>query len=226
MRKIKEYFSNPQNIDALSDKIAINFLPLFKSGLNVQTFTVVGFSIGAQVAGYFGRKLKSKSSGSIVLPKIIGLEPGIASPENLGPSDAAFVMTIHTGNVLGELDVIGHVGFYPNGGQKQPMCRKEILFVSYDDPICSHGQVQLFWVEAITTQSATTFQSQKCNDFQEFENKTCDKNAPIGFMNTKAANTLRGKYFLKTNLQSPYSKTEKDGLEKNTKEKIVTVEFN
>jgi hypothetical protein len=174
--------------------------------LNLERFVVVGFSIGAQVAGYVGRKIKSKSLSNKILPRIVGLEPGIASPENLSSSDAAFVMTVHTGNVFGEMNVIGHVGFFPNGGQTQPMCKKQILFVDYDDAICSHGQAQLFWIEAVSTQSSTDFSARKCDCFQDYVDKKCDEAAQIGFMNTKTSKALRGKYYLKTNLKSPYSK--------------------
>lgn len=42
----------------------------------------------------------------------------------LDPSDAEFVDVIHTngGGLLAFDEPLGHVDFYPNGGQKQPGC--------------------------------------------------------------------------------------------------------
>lgn len=178
---------------------------LFNAGLNHLTFEVVGFSIGAQFGGYVGRKIRKRSK--IILPRIVGLEPGIASPENLSSSDATFVMTIHTGEVFGERNVIGHVGFYPNGGKNQPMCKKKLLFIDFDDAICNHGQAQFFWIEAVKTKSVTDFPARKCDTYNDFVEKRCNKNS-IGYMNTKTSATLKGKYYLSTNFVSPFSKAE------------------
>jgi Lipase len=174
--------------------------------LNLQTFEVVGFSIGAQFGGYIGRKVKSKSAGNFTLPRIVGLEPGKLSPVNLGPSDAAFVMTMHTGNFASEPNVIGHVAFWPNGGIDQPMCKKIMFFIPYFDVTCSHGQAQLFWIEAVITKSATVFPARKCNSFADFTSLVCNQTTPLGYMNTQTSNLLRGNYYLTTNNFSPYTK--------------------
>lgn len=195
-----------KNINSISEKIAESVIALFNAGLNVTKFEIVGFSIGAQYSGYVARKIKSKSSGSYVVPRVVGFEPGKLSPVNLSPSDAAFVMTIHTGNIFSEPNVLGHVNFFPNGGLSQPMCRRKILFMSFDDTGCSHGQVQLFWIEAVKTKSSTVFPALKCNSAADFTNRVCDPNIPVGYMNTKTSNLLTGDYYLSTYNTSPFSK--------------------
>lgn len=192
----------------MSDKIADSVLALFNAGLNLQTFDVVGFSIGAQFAGYICRKVNSKSKSKYTFPRIIGLEPAKLSPVNLKTSDATFVMTIHTGNFLSEPNVTGHVAFFPNGGEAQPMCKKTIFFLTYNDTICSHGQAQLFWIEAVKSKSSTTFPARNCISKEDFYNRTCKEISGLGYMNPQTSSSLmKGKYFFITNLASPYSKS-------------------
>lgn len=144
------------------------------------------------------------------MPRIVGLEPAILSPVKLSSSDAAFVMTVHTGVAFSDSSVIGHVGFFPNGGIAQPMCNRRILFATYNDASCSHSQVQLFWIEAVQTQSATVFPARKCNNAADFNNRQCDLSIPIDYMNLKTSNTLRGNYYFSTFNSSPYSRATAD----------------
>ena len=63
------------------------------------------------------------------IKRITGLDPagplfGHNASERLDKNDAEFVDIIHTDKILG-LDLpIGHVDFYPNGGESQPSCSK------------------------------------------------------------------------------------------------------
>jgi predicted alpha/beta-fold hydrolase len=91
------------------------------AGLDAKKFELVGFSLGGQLSGYIGRKVKSLS-GNFVVPRIIALEPAILSPINLNKNDATFVVTIHTENQFSNPLIVGHVAFWPNGGVRQPVC--------------------------------------------------------------------------------------------------------
>lgn len=87
-------------------------------------FHLIGFSLGAHVAGFAGQEITNIS-------RITGLDP--ASPlfegypvnVRLDPSDAKFVDVIHSngdGFIRGGLGVyepMGSVDFYPNGGRVQ-----------------------------------------------------------------------------------------------------------
>lgn len=197
-------------IDAITTRIADNVIALFKAGQAPASFEMVGFSIGAQYAGYVGRKVNSRSSGNYTLPRIVGLEPSnelFVASQKLGPSDATFVMTIHTGAALSDPKVLGHVAFFPNGGITQPMCNRRLFFITYNDAACSHGQVQFFWIEAVTTKSATVFPARKCNNDTEFYNRQCNTTIDIAYMNTQTPSSLRGNYYLSTFNTSPFSKS-------------------
>ncbi|XP_077523496.1 pancreatic lipase-related protein 2-like [Amblyomma americanum] len=92
---------------------------------------VVGFSLGAHVAGFCGRHFENNTG--LALGRISGLDPAgplfQESNASLSSTDATFVDIIHTsaGNLsdsrFGINKSIGHVDFYPNGGSDQPGCQ-------------------------------------------------------------------------------------------------------
>ncbi|XP_022835359.1 uncharacterized protein LOC111362842 [Spodoptera litura] len=94
---------------------------------NVELFHLVGFDLGAHVAGIAGRILQEDSQ---LVGRITGLNPsgrqwGTGS-ERLKRGDARYVEVIHT-DTLGVLangigDPIGDINFYANGGNNQPGC--------------------------------------------------------------------------------------------------------
>lgn len=94
-------------------------------GALLSDFHVIGFSLGAHVAGMTGQYVKSGA-----LSKITGLDPaGVlfsTAPVDtkLDDTDAQLVEVIHTsGGYLGLRDPIGHRDFFPNGGTwPQPGC--------------------------------------------------------------------------------------------------------
>ncbi|KAI2557389.1 pancreatic lipase related protein 1, partial [Homo sapiens] len=94
---------------------------------------LIGHSLGAHVAGEAG----SKTPG---LSRITGLDPVEASFEStpeevrLDPSDADFVDVIHTDAAplipflgFGTNQQMGHLDFFPNGGESMPGCKKNAL---------------------------------------------------------------------------------------------------
>jgi hypothetical protein len=187
----------------MADRVSSSLIAMIVAGYNLQNLDVVGFSLGAQLAGNSGRQLKRKTRRTRSFTRIVGLDPAKLSAVNLGPNDADFVMTTHTGNFYGETNVVGHVGFYYNGGVYQPGC------LSFD-ALCQHGRAQNYWIEAVTTQSATVFPARKCASYSAFLKQTCIQSTAVGYVNTKTPNNLRGKYWLKTNANSPYTKTTAD----------------
>lgn len=104
-----------------------NFLDfLISQGTPSSSFHVIGYSLGAHVAGSAGNSLRLGR-----LPRITGLEPASGGYErieklrSLSSSDANFVDVIHTNaNILGlgAANPIGHADFYPNGGRWQIGC--------------------------------------------------------------------------------------------------------
>lgn len=109
---------------------------LVSNGAKVGEMSISGHSLGAQIAGFAGFKLKGE------LKAIYGLDPAgpgfrvpfaIGRASHLDDSDAKYVQCIHTARfTLGVNFDCGHADFYPNGGIMMPGCI---------EPICSHLRV-------------------------------------------------------------------------------------
>ena len=130
---------------------------------------VIGHSLGAHLSGHIGR------NSGVKIGRITGLDPArpyFDKPKmrRMSKNDADFVDVIHTNS--GELKQgclsiprkIGHVDFYPNGGQFMPSCKgkdkipnpvfykankwiciKNILVKG----ACSHERANLYYADSI-----------------------------------------------------------------------------
>ena len=91
---------------------------------------MIGFSVGAHVAGYAGMYFKQATRKRMA--RITGLDPSRLSLlhgefkskyKHLNFSDAEFVDVVHTGFArLAVKQSMGHADFYVNGGARQPQC--------------------------------------------------------------------------------------------------------
>jgi len=135
---------------------------------------VVGFSLGAHIAGITGKSVRTG-----IIPKIIGLDP--ASPlfslnkpnERLHSEDALYVETIHTSK-LGFFKPLGVASFYLNGGRLQPGCGWDITGQ------CSHQAAYKYYAESIY--SDQPFIGHFCESLINVEEGTCNINGIRKFM--------------------------------------------
>lgn len=107
-------------------------LEFLATGYSISQVTFVAFSLGAKaIAPLASRYITSKSSGAYVLPRLVGLDPGIVTyyemhlvdGKLLNANDATFVMTVHTDCYdWGTVYAVGDANFWVNGGCKQPSC--------------------------------------------------------------------------------------------------------
>uniref|UniRef100_A0A4W4EDS8 Triacylglycerol lipase n=1 Tax=Electrophorus electricus TaxID=8005 RepID=A0A4W4EDS8_ELEEL len=94
---------------------------------------VIGHSLGAHCAAEAGQRTPG-------LGRITGLDPaepyfqGCPAIVRLDPTDAQFVDVIHTDDEtcyfilgFGMFQAVGHIDFYPNGGEHMPGCDKNII---------------------------------------------------------------------------------------------------
>ncbi|CAD7011803.1 unnamed protein product [Ceratitis capitata] len=147
---------------------------LVANGYQTRHIHLIGFSLGAEVAGFAGKQLLE---WGIVLPRITGLDPPLplfesnSGNRHLTQTDARFVDVIHTdGGILGNPEAMGHADFYPNGGRAlQPGCaRQEIANNRWLNILigCSHQRAWEYFVESINNPYA--FPVDKCEPTNEF----------------------------------------------------------
>ncbi|XP_049525981.1 pancreatic lipase-related protein 2-like [Dermacentor silvarum] len=183
-----------------------------KHAVSPKSVHVVGFSLGAQVAGFCGRHFHSSVKEK--LGRITGLDPAGPLFENsmacISKSDAQFVDVIHAN--AGELyqlhygvnKSVGHVDFYPNGGSDQPGCPTGLL-ARFD--ACSHGRAPQLFIESLTNRRCT-FKSLMCKGgWPEYVSGRCQKRRKVYDGEMGYSSILkkgRGNEYLKTKATSPY----------------------
>ncbi|XP_036333610.1 pancreatic lipase-related protein 2 [Rhagoletis pomonella] len=183
---------------------------LVASGYQTRLIHVIGFSLGAEVAGFVGKQLLE---WGVVLPRITGLDPPLplfesdSGNRHLTHTDARFVDIIHTdGGILGNPDAMGHADFYPNGGRPlQPGCaRQEIANNRWLGILigCSHQRAWEYFVESINRPYG--FPVDICEPSKQFT--SCKDGNGRAFMGIAADHRLRGKFFLETNDAPPYGR--------------------
>ncbi|XP_011500288.1 PREDICTED: pancreatic triacylglycerol lipase-like [Ceratosolen solmsi marchali] len=204
---LKEYLVSASLTKQVGDYVSqfMGFL-LMEGVLSLDNIHVLGHSLGAHIAGAIGRNLSGK------MARITGMDP--ARPDFEAPvlkdlndrldlTDAKFVDVIHTcAGTAGFIRPIGHVDFYPNGGSfRQPGC--PVLLTQY----CSHARSHQYMGESIINPAG--FPALECNGWMEFKSGKCDKNKnQIIYMGEKLEMNTRGIYFLETNVESPYGRSE------------------
>ncbi|KAH8257957.1 hypothetical protein KR038_003397, partial [Drosophila bunnanda] len=194
-----EYATSVAGASGAGKKVAalVDFL-VTGYGMSLESLEIVGFSLGAHVAGYTGKQLTTGKAG-----KIVGLDP--ASPlisyskseKRLSSDDAVYVESIQTnGAVLGFNQPIGKANFYMNGGRSQPGCGLDLT------GSCSHTRAVLYYVEALLWNN---FPSKSCETYQEANKNACgDKFSTItmgAIVNTFVA---EGIFYVPVNKESPY----------------------
>lgn len=181
-------------------------------GVDAQNVHIVGHSLGAHVAGRTGYMLQN----STMSPpgRITGLDPAGPLFEDqdeivrLDSSDASFVDVIHTDASalislqaagFGLKQAMGHIDFYPNGGEFMPGCglgeNIKAFFESIisDEEIsnidivtCNHKRSQGYMTESIENESCI-FWAFECDSYEKFQRGECSdcgedssKCAPMG----------------------------------------------
>lgn len=169
-------------------------------GLSFKTLEVIGHSLGAHCAGLAGKYVKN---GQINV--IRGLDPAYPlfsynkPEERLASTDAFYVESIQTcGGILGFLQPIGKVTFFPNGGKSQPGCGADFTGT------CSHSRAYKYLAEAIVHND---FPSILCPGHAEAVSKKCGWNYSSTRLGSSSNNNnASGSYFTPVNKKFPFGK--------------------
>lgn len=149
-------------------------LDWFDEGLNVDTFHLVGHSLGGQMCGVIGRSVYKKTRRetqvlriSALDPAFPGFYPSLGTPA-VNKNDARFVDIIHTDAWLYGIPIAtGHADFWPNSGKSlQPGCPRRGMLLTLSDV----GKVMFL----LYFNDTMNFGYRKRRPFSGRKNKLCD----------------------------------------------------
>ncbi|XP_072338977.1 lipoprotein lipase-like isoform X1 [Scyliorhinus torazame] len=200
----------------------INWLEKQENNL-LNKMHLIGYSLGAHVAGFAGSHTANKIS------RITGLDPagpvfeGTHAHGRLSPDDATFVDVLHTftreslGISIGIRQPIGHVDIYPNGGSFQPGCdlQKAVnniatfgIFAFSEAVKCEHERSIHLFIDSLLYEDQPC-KAYRCNNHKSFEKGmclNCRKNRcntlgyNVKWINSKKCNRM----YLKTRANMPF----------------------
>ena len=145
----------------------------------------------------------------------LGLDPSglLFEPARPGhcisAGDAQFVEIIHTA-ISGGISMshaTGDTDYYPNGGSIHPGCPND------ESLTCYHNRAFEFYAEAIN--SANSFISRKCYNYENFTKGFCDDNETVSFPGAQKIIKPRGTYYLQTDSKRPFGLGEKGSKSSN-----------
>ncbi|XP_053189006.1 inactive pancreatic lipase-related protein 1-like [Scomber japonicus] len=190
-------------------------------------FHIIGHSLGAHAAGQVGGRISG-------LARITGLDPAepyfqdTDASVRLDVSDANFVDVIHTDGLpfdsklgLGISQPMGHIDFYPNGGELMPGCSRNRGRPSDLDAYwqgtkkfdaCNHARAHHYYSESIVKSQG--FVGYPCSDKDTFADGKCfpctdDKCPMMGHYADRFTLTdgiSKTKYFLNTGSSNPFGR--------------------
>ncbi|KAM4576770.1 endothelial lipase [Odontesthes bonariensis] len=179
---------------------------------------LIGYSLGAHVAGYAGTYVEG------TIGRITGLDPagpmfeGAEEQKRLSPDDADFVDVLHTytrealGVSIGIQQPIGDIDIYPNGGEVQPGCGLgDVLAVAgnfMEVMKCEHERAVHLFVDSLMNKEHMSFAFQ-CTGPDRFKKGiclSCRKNRcnNIGYNSRKMRKRRNTKMYLKTRADTPF----------------------
>uniref|UniRef100_A0A8B9JED7 triacylglycerol lipase n=2 Tax=Astyanax mexicanus TaxID=7994 RepID=A0A8B9JED7_ASTMX len=188
--------------------------------LSLEQVHLIGYSLGAHVAGYAGEFVRG------TIGRITGLDPagpmfeGAEPHKRLSPDDAEFVDVLHTytrealGVSIGIQEPIGDIDIYPNGGDVQPGCSLgDVLSTAaagnfMDVMKCEHERAVHLFVDSLMNRDHASFAYQ-CTGPDRFNKGiclSCRKNRcnNIGYNARKMRKRRNSKMYLKTRADTPF----------------------
>ncbi|XP_023946501.1 pancreatic lipase-related protein 2 isoform X1 [Bicyclus anynana] len=204
------YISAVKNTRYMGERLADFVEFLNSTGVPAGTLHVVGFSLGAEAAGFAGKTLKTRG---LMLGRITGLDPAYpgyslgGKDNHLSKGDAIFIDVVHTNpGLFGFPQPIGDVDFFPNYGQWiQPGCWFDQLLKNSEFNYvygCSHNRSWRLFAESVRNPAG--FPATLCRDWRS-ATASC-RFMVHGYMGFGAQPPAKGQMFLLTNEKPPYAR--------------------
>ncbi|XP_022130265.2 lipase member H-B [Pieris rapae] len=165
------YVSSALQVDGIARRLFIFIQNLHFQGYPISKIHLIGFSLGAHVAGITGRLVQLKLHKS--LERITALDPArpcfmTPSKYRLRKEDASFVYVLHTSSgVVGLEEPIGHVDVYVNGiTSNQPECKERAITLE-----CDHAMSWKLYAASVKNDSLLI--GSECVTWNELKNRQC-----------------------------------------------------
>lgn len=171
------------------------------NAVNFDRVKVIGFSLGAHIAGHTGKNTGGQ------LHTVIGLDP--AGPlfrdgnpgGRIDAGDARYVECLHTNGALIGAGIGSpncQADFYPNGGEDQPGCLTNT---------CAHLRAVTFYIESIINNG---FHSVRCTSEGQANRENCNSGGgfwPSGELTPSNHDIrLNGIFHFSTNRNPPFAR--------------------
>ncbi|XP_067621841.1 lipase member H-A isoform X2 [Eurosta solidaginis] len=201
------------NCGQIGSVLAKNLLAMFELGLDINSFHIVGHSLGGQMAGIIGREVYKRSGKKRKISRISALDPAFPMfygtfSNRLSKFDADFVDVIHTDAwIYGAPVSTGTADFWPNGGTTlQPGCPKRNYKPLTDNDLCSHRRSWWFWAESVKKEFSERFFAIKAKSWTDFKNERFLDGNTSAIMGQDCPTNISGDYYLQTNGIPPYAR--------------------
>ncbi|XP_055910936.1 endothelial lipase [Eupeodes corollae] len=171
---------------------------LVQNGVRQSDITLVGHSVGANIAALGGR-LHSEEKTGRRLAALIAIDPALMCQRKdvyVNAHVCEKVIVIHGENgIFSVTEPLGTVDIYPNGNnvRYQPGCNTKI---------CNHVFPFFVFLDAVIEQTPIT--AVKCESWESFRRGKCDYTSLISLDNFKFGNTPHGKYYCITKETPPF----------------------
>ncbi|XP_067620004.1 uncharacterized protein [Eurosta solidaginis] len=189
-------------------KVLAKFIDFLQreAGMRFEDLHLIGFSMGAHIAGIAGKHLESGR-----LPLIYALDPALpffrydSFDDRIAITDADYVEVVHTSvGSYGYDRPLGHVDFYVNYGSAQPGC-------FFNE--CSHMRAYQIFAESLQMKGALVGQGCDVNLWTDLiRRRRCAMSTGRQMLlggdpaNVTALRGRGGVFYLVTNAQPPYAK--------------------
>lgn len=64
-----------------------------------------------------------------------------------------------------------------------------------------------YWAESVRSDRKTAYKSRKCESWNHYIQKDCDRSLPVEYIGLYTPENLTGNYYVRTNLFPPYSRS-------------------
>ncbi|KAJ9590786.1 hypothetical protein L9F63_016172 [Diploptera punctata] len=144
----------------------VDFL-IAKGGAHLSDIHIIGHSLGAHVSGFAGAAVSTGKIGRVTgLDAAAPLFDNVTSENRLNKYDANLVDAIHTDVKFLGLEIpVGHLDFYPDGGDNQPDCKHSLSV------FCNHAIAVEYFVNSITNK--TEYPAVECSTLNDAVEGDC-----------------------------------------------------